>query len=1208
MEVTAADRAVEVGGARLRTLLTLLAVEAGRPVPADRLIADLWEDRAPAAAPNALQSLVSRLRAAIGAELVESRNGSYRLAVPRRAVDAHDFEARVAEARGLADPEERAAALRAALALWRGPALVEAAGLPFAEGPAARLESLRSAALEERLDADLELGRHERLIPELKALAAADPLREPLRGRLMRALYGAGRQADALAEYSAIKRALAEELGVDPGPELRDLHLAVLRQDLALRQPITTRPNGTAAASGASTSTNDAADPDGATATTGTIAAVGPARAAGSAEAVRAAGIAEATGAVGAAETAATAATTEVAGPARATRTAEAVGAFVTPGSVGAVGGAGVGGVGEAGVVGGAGGVAGPGHESARWRGNLRARLTSFIGRDRDLARVCGLLAAERLVTLTGPGGAGKTRLAQETGERLPDPGEDGVWFVELAPVTDPREVPATVLATLGLREAVLMPAGRGRGAEAADPLERLTAALAERRLLLILDNCEHLLDAAAALADRVLAFCPGVRIMATSREPLGITGETLWPVEPLEPPPPSADAATALAYPAPRLFADRVAAVSPGFAVTDANAARVVAVCRALDGMPLAIELAAARLRSMTLDQLAARLGDRFRLLNAGSRTALPRHQTLRAVVEWSWELLDEAERTLWRRLAIFPGGATLESAEEVCSGPGLPAGDVLDTLTALADKSLVLVAGPERGPRYRMLETIRAYGLERLAEAGEEADVRRAHALHFADLAETAEPHLYRHDQLRWLDRLIAEHDNTHAALRWALAERDAVLALRFCAGLGWYWFLRGQLGESADNIMRVLSLPGLPEDRTTALALALGGLTAIDSRVTAGHAGDWLLRARDIARGLPEQDRHPLLKLMAVTLAGYMADWDEDALGELSPLLEDRDPWVRGVGHFIHGQLSYTFGRTGRMEADFAAAEAAFTEAGDRWGLSFTLTAQAELLGRRGEHRAAIARFEEALRAGEALGGGAVTVLQTHIKLANELYLVGERTRALRMLNGAMRDAERTAVPEAVAVLHYQLGEFARREGDHDEARRRLERAERLVPLGPGPPQCRGMILAGRAQLDLETGDDAAARARLREALWCSTRALDYPVTALVLTGCAALALHDGRPGRAAELLGAAEALRGSRDLSQPDEGAAAERAKAALGEAAFEAAYRRGLARTFDGVLEEFGLERPERNKGEWRRADGEDAAGREPPEGRNTAAG
>ncbi|MGI5163964.1 AfsR/SARP family transcriptional regulator [Spirillospora sp. CA-253888] len=1177
VEVTAAERAVAVGGARLRTLLTLLAVEAGRPVPADRLIADLWEDRVPAAAPNALQSLVSRLRAAIGAELVESRNGAYRLAVARRAVDAHDFEARVAEARVLPDPAARSAALRAALALWRGPALVEAAGLPFAEGPAARLESLRSAALEERLDADLELGRHEELIPELEALAASDPLREPLRGRLMRALYGVGRQADALAEYSAIKRALAETLGVDPGPDLRDLHLAVLRQEPALqrsRRPgASTWPNGTTT-SKSNIDTQDTARP---------ADAGGTAR---PSSVVDTDGSADATGANG---------------PDGAGRAFGAGGAGRAFGAGGA-GGSG-GGVGVSGRAGAFGGV-----EAVRRRGNLRARLTSFIGRDRDLARVRELLLRERLVTLIGPGGAGKTRLAQEVGERLPDPGEDGVWFVELAPVTDPAEVPATVVATLGLREAVLMPAGRGRGAEAADSLERLTAALADRRLLLVLDNCEHLLDAAAVLADRVLASCLGVRVLATSREPLGITGETLWPVGPLEPPPPSADAAAAPAYPAVRLFADRVAAVSPGFAVTGANADRVAAVCRALDGMPLAIELAAARLRSMTLDQLAARLGDRFRLLNAGSRTALPRHQTLRAVVEWSWELLDEAERTLWRRLAVFPGGATLESAEEVCSGPGLPAEDVLDTLTALADKSLVLVADPERGPRYRMLETIRAYGLERLAESGEEADVRRAHAVHFADLAETAEPHLYRHDQLRWLDRLVAEHDNTHAALRWALAERDAPLALRLCAGLGWYWFLRGQLGESADNIMRVLSLPRLPEDRTTALALALGGLTAIDSRVTAGHAGDWLLRARDIARDLPEQDLHPLLKLMAVTLAGYLSDWDEDALGELSPLLEDRDPWVRGVGHFIHGQLSYTFGRTERMEADFTAAEAAFAEVGDRWGLSFTLTAQAELLGRCGEHRAAIARFEEALRLGEELGGGAVTVLQTHIKLANELYLVGERHRALRMLHGAMRDAERTAVPEAVAVLHYQLGDFARREGDHAEARWRLERAERLVPLGPGPPQCRGMILAGRAHLDLETGDGAAARARLREALWCSTRALDYPVTALVLTGCAALALHDGEAGRAAELLGTAEALRGSRDLSQPDEGAAAERARAALGEAAFAASYRRGLARTFDGVLEEFGLERPERGKGEGRRSGNEDPAGREPPEGRSAAAG
>ncbi|MFC6930005.1 BTAD domain-containing putative transcriptional regulator [Actinomadura yumaensis] len=603
---------VEIGGARLRALLTLLALEPGRLVSAERIIGDLWEDRAPAAAPNALQSLVSRLRAAIGRERVESRAGAYRLDVPASAIDAHDFEARVVRARRTADPAARSAELREALALWRGPALADAAGLPFAEGPAARLEGLRRGAVEERVDADLALGRHAELIPELQALAAADPLREPVRGRLIRALYGAGRQADALAEYDAVRAELAEALGVDPSRDLEELRLAVLRQDPCLLPP---RPAPSPAVAAVPA-------PSGAAA-----------RSTGS-------GASAADGLSGAPE----------------------------PGAAAS--------------------AAGP-------RGNLRARLTSFIGRDDDLRAVGELLGNGRLVTLTGPGGAGKTRLSQEAAGRRGETAPDGAWFVELAPVLDPAELPPTLLTVLGLNETALVaaPLGRLPAAEPADPLERLVSALAGRRLLLVLDNCEHLLDAAARVADRVLAACPGVRILATSREPLGITGESLWPVEPLALPPPAASAAEAARYPAVRLFADRAAAVSPGFEVTDANVAWVVQICRALDGMPLAIELAAARLRAMTPGQVADRLEDRFRLLNAGSRTALPRHQTLRAVVEWSWDLLDGAERALWRRLAVFVGGATTEAAEEVCAGPELDRSDVMDVLTALVDKSLVVV-----------------------------------------------------------------------------------------------------------------------------------------------------------------------------------------------------------------------------------------------------------------------------------------------------------------------------------------------------------------------------------------------------------------------------------------------------------------------------------------------------------------------------------
>ncbi|MBA8951910.1 BTAD domain-containing putative transcriptional regulator [Actinomadura namibiensis] len=1060
VEVTVSGRAVEVGGARLRALLTLLALEGGRPVPAERLIDALWEDAVPAAAPNALQSLVSRLRAAVGREHVESRPGGYRLAVPSGAVDAHDFEDRLRAARALADPAARAEALRAALALWRGPALADAAGLAFAEGPAARLEGLRQAALEERVDADLELGRHAELIPELEALAAADPLREPLRGRLIRALYAAGRQADALAEYAAVKRELADALGVDPSPDLEALHLSVLRQDPALR----------------------AAPPP-----------------------------------------------------------------------------------------------------SPRAGGNLPARLTSFVGREEDLTRVRKLLAEERLVTLVGPGGAGKTRLAWEAGERARDDAADGVWFVGLAPVDDPAEVPAAVLAAMRPREVPLLSAGHGAlvAGEAADPLDLLAGALADRAVLLILDNCEHLLDAAARLADRLLADCPDARILATSREPLGITGETLWPVGPLALPPAAAGPREAMASPAVRLLADRAAAVAPGFAVTDANVGHVVCVCRSLDGMPLAIELAAARLRSMTPAQVAARLDDRFRLLRSGSRTALPRHQTLRAVVEWSWDLLAAPERALWRRLAIFPGGATLEAAERVCAGGDLDRDEVMDVLAALVDKSLVVLADADapHGPRYRMLETIRAYGLERLAEAGEEERFRLAHAGYFAALAEEAEPHLYRHEQLDWLARLAGDQDNLHAALRWATARRNAPLAVRFCAALGWYWFLTGRFRESGESVEAALALPDPPADHTTALALAIAAITAMDNERRERQVADWLVRADRICADLGGVPPHPVLRLMTATLGMYLRGWDEESMSLADRLITDPDPWLSGLGHFVRGQMDHNFGRTEGLERRFAAARHRFREAGDRWGLSFALTALAEERGRHGDHHAAIALYEEALRLNDLLGGGAVAVLQNYMKLANELDLVGERDRALRLLETALRDTERVGSREGTATVHFSLGLLALRSGDLAEAGERLARAEGLVSAAPGPPQFRAMVRLERGRLALAAGDAGTARSRLAGALRDAVRALDYPIVAEALTGHAALALHEGDPVRAAELLGNADGLRGGRDLSQPESARLEERLRATLSEAGFAAAHARGHGRSFDETAALFGLERP-----------------------------
>ncbi|TYB43048.1 BTAD domain-containing putative transcriptional regulator [Actinomadura chibensis] len=1052
---------VDVAGARLRALLTLLALDPGAVVPAERLIDGLWEDDVPRGAPNALQSLVSRLRAAIGRDAIESRPGGYRLALPPDAVDARDFEARVRDARRADAPEARSAGLRAALALWRGPALADAAGLRFAEAPAARLDALRRAALEERLAADLALGSHRDLVPELEALAAADPLREPVTALLMRALYASGRQADALARYDEAKRALGEELGVAPSPDLEALYLAVLRQEPSLL-------------------------PD------------------------------------------------------------------APP----------------------------PGPAAAPARGNLPARLTSFIGRDDDLKRVDELLAASRLVTLTGPGGAGKSRLSLEAAGRARTP--EGAWLVELAPVTDPAEVPAAVLGALGLREPPPIAAvpGRPQPHHPADPLDRLVSALADKRLLLLLDNCEHLLDAAARLADAVLARCPGVQVLATSREPLGITGESLWPVEPLELPPPSAGPEEAVAYPSVRLFADRAAAVSPRFAATGDDAGAVVRICRALDGIPLAIELAAARLRALTPAQVASRLDDRFRLLNAGSRTALPRHRTLRAVVEWSWDLLDEPERALWRRLAVFPGGATVGAAEAVCAGPGLARSEVFDALAALADKSLLTVDGDGGDPRYRMLDTIRAYGLERLAEAGEETSAGRAHAEHFARLAEEAEPRLIRADQLVWLRRLSAEHDNISAGLRWAVAAGDAPLALRFCAALGWYWFLHGRLGDGADSLAEILALSGVPDDQVTARALALGAMILFDSQRPGELPASWLEHTQAICSRYERADLHPMLRLAVETVQMYLGGWEHDPGARVGVLIADPDPWVRGLGHFMQGHIAQNFGRVGEIDDAFDRSLAAFRESGDRWGQSFTLTSQAEILGRRGDHRGAVALYEEALRLNGELGGGTTGLLHVHMKLANEMDLAGDRDRAEALLHAALRDTRETAWPEERAALHYQLGELARRSGDAAEARRRLTRADRLTADLPGPSQFRALLLCTCARLDIETGAMDDATARLDEALRCAVRSQDYPVVSHVLAGYAERARTLGDPERAAELLGTADALRGTRDLSLPDVLATETAVRTTLGDTAYETAYTRGTTKTFNDVLKTFNLTPPD----------------------------
>ncbi|MEH0841031.1 BTAD domain-containing putative transcriptional regulator [Micromonospora sp. CPCC 205711] len=1116
----------EVGGARLRRLLILLALEPGRWVPVPRLVDRLWGDQPPAGAANALQALVSRLRRAVPGLPVEAGPGGYRLAVGRDAVDLHRFETMTAAGRALLpdDPARAADRLAEALALWRGPALADVAGDDFARGPVARLGELRLAATEDLIEARLAVEDPSVLVPELCELVAAHPLRERLTGQLMRALHATGRSAEALAGYERLRSTLARTLGTDPGPELTALHLAVLRGEHPAGHhpgrpappratPADAPPAGTAPVAG-TVAAAGAATPAGVTTVAGAATQAGVAGVAGAATPAGATGIADSGGAVGAAGQRRRSAP-DPAGPA------------------------------------------------PLGRNNLPAGLTSFVGREDALDQVRDLLTRTRLATLTGPGGAGKTRLAVESGRGVVDLFPDGVWLVELAPVTDPAEVAQTVLAALGLREQALFARARVPAAgEVTDPMARLAGALAHRTALLVLDNCEHLLDAAAGLVDRLLATCPDLRVLATSREPLGITGEAIHPVGSLALPPPDATPPVALAYPAVRLLADRAAAARPDFTVDATTVGPVVRICRALDGMPLAIELAAARLRAMTAGQVAARLDDRFRLLTGGSRTALPRHQTLRAVVDWSWELLPEGERALWRRMSVFAGGATLETVERVCAGTDLAPADVLDRLSALVEKSLVLTVG-DAEPRYRMLETIREYGRDRLVEAGEADPVRRAHTAEFLSLAERADRELRGRDQLRWLGRIAVEQDNLHAALRWAIGTGDAATAVRFAAALGSYWWLRGQRAEGADLAEEVLALAdeqGLPATPALAVAYAVGSMNVLSARADLSLSQRWLRRGAVLAAGL--DDASPFLRLVGPMAA--MSDVRDPRAGfaAISRLFADRDPWVGGAARLMHAHMELnTGGPPASARARFAEALELFGSVGERWGLSTTRFSLADLITRDGDHRGAVAHLQRAVDDVRDLGA-AEDLPQMQARLAHEYWLLGERDDALALLAEAQREAERVGADEALAGVAATYCEVLRDREDWAGAAWWAGRVERLTGARHVVPQWRAMIATGLGHVAVGQGDLPAGRAYLDRGLDLAVESMDAPVVAIVVIGYADYALRAGRPGAAARLLGGADGIRGGDDRSALDALRVARAARATLGEAEFAEAYAGG----------------------------------------------
>ncbi|NGN67698.1 AfsR/SARP family transcriptional regulator [Streptomyces sp. A7024] len=708
--------------------------------------------------------------------------------------------------------------------------------------------------------------------------------------------------------------------------------------------------------------------------------------------------------------------------------------------------------------------------------GNLRTRLTSFVGRDSDLATLRADLAAHRLVTLTGPGGSGKTRLSEEAAAAA-DSYPDGVWLAELAPLDHAAAVPGAVLSALGRRETTVLTTGlearaglRDEGAP--DDLARLVEHCAHRRLLLVLDNCEHVIDAAATLAETLLARCPDVTILATSREPLGVPGESVRPVEPLRP---------AFAH---RLFAERAAAVRPGFDPHEDPEA-VAEICRRLDGLPLAIELAAARLRLLTPREIADRLDDRFRLLTSGSRTVLPRQQTLRAVVDWSWDLLDDGERGVLADVGVFAGGWTLEAAEAVCEGGS---GQVLDLLAALVDKSLVVAdPSPAGGMRYRLLETIHEYADERAAEHPDRRAATRArHTAHYLTFAHGAEPRLRGPAQLQWFPLVEAEADNFRAVLQRSLDAGDEDTLIALISDLGWFWWLRDYREEGVQWIKQVTDrwpLPDTDEDprfwdriepRMLAFFLRAERVSAVELKRPEVLALANRCRAAYERPG-PHGARFPGV-LWPFT--GYYTEGPQKVLSYMDEAIANcrtyGDDWALAVLlMFRMHSLIDVPGGTPRAHAGWDELEEVARRVGDRWILAQLAGARGELATNSARTADAHAAYEEAIALCQELD--ARTELPfLRARLAEVGYRTGDLDEAERLITAAREEAERYSVPDAAVYAEALQGYVELARGRPERARTSLAAARQGSLQGTPPPFFGIMLDSIGARIAAAEGD--------------------------------------------------------------------------------------------------------------------------------------
>lgn len=1068
LEVSVGGRKVSLTGPRLRTLLVRLAVDAPKPVSVPELIDAVWEDEPPADAANALQSLMSRLRRAFAdPTLITAEPAGYRLDADRSSIDLHRFSELAAQARRLqrdGKPDQALSSCTAALALWRGEPLADADGAAYAHPIISACQNQLLEVTGTRIDALLDLGRGAETIGELDQLISSHPLRERFVAQQIRALAGAGRVSEALAAYEKCRRYLADELGSDPGPELQQLHLALLRGDL---------PTAPVAESAAA---------------------------------------------------------------------------------------------------------------RPQQRTNLRAGLTSFIGREPELARIADSLASARLVTIVGPGGAGKTRIATEAALHWMQDQDQPAWMIELAPVGSPENIPGAMLGALGIGDPSLHERSERVGT---DELQRLLDHLSATNCLLVVDNCEHLIDGVARLVEELLMLAPGVRVLATSREPLALTAETLCPLPPLTLPPVGTGVDQAAEYAAVRLWIDRASAIVPGYRLSEDDLPAVVEIVRRLDGLPLAIELAAARLRVLPVDEIARLLSDRFRLLTGGNRTSLPRHRTLRAVVEWSWDLLTDSERLLAERLAIFPAGANIESATAICADGRLPADDIADLMINLADKSLLQHATGTPF-RFRMLETIREYGIERLDERGELAIARSRHADYFFDLVLELEPQFRDHRQRGARLVMDRERGNILAGLRYLIDGGDPHRALIMVLGLYWHYQIRDQEQELSYWMDQVIAANADRDEPLLAYAEALqtmGELQRVrvhDTQRTKKTLKNVITRLNDA----PEPP-FPGLEVLRARLPIFLADGIPPMELLADRAAETEDPWIRGAILAAASWVAENVGSWDAMAHYTDQAYQAFSQTGDAWGLSAVLSQRAQLLTIEGRTDDAIAALEQALELAPAIGGGD-DLLITHLRLAGleirrgDPVAAREHVRLMRAsgANSTM-DREKDLLCDSVDAI-VLLAEGRNAEASELAVRLRNGIDDEML-VNRFSAHAAAIALASTAQVELAlvpaAEETSGAGERTRQALADLRRGYpaavitqDVPILAEFAAVVAAAAYAVGRPALAARLLGGSARTVGIEQLSDPRQLRLADQLRTSLGADCFDDQFASGQKLTSDEVVE------------------------------------